>query len=125
MTKGLRHRYLYGLAIDSGDPNNVIVSASYGPMTAYYVGNAESFVYRKSNDGEEWKVVSSGLPEPSGTTIATLASNPKVAGEFYAVNNHGYLSPLIPVYLGRDLIFYGLKNIFHKSPEHLQSFRDD
>ena len=89
MTKGLRHHYLYGLAIDSGDPNNVIVSASYGPMTAYYVENAESFVYRKSNDGEEWKVVSSGLPEPSGTTIATLASNPKVAGEFYAVNNYG------------------------------------
>ncbi|MGA9841014.1 MAG: hypothetical protein WBP64_10945 [Nitrososphaeraceae archaeon] len=67
----------------------MIVSASYGPMTAYYVENAESFVYRKSNDGEEWKVVSSGLPEPSGTTIATLASNPKVAGEFYAVNNYG------------------------------------
>ena len=33
--------------------------------------------------------VSNGLPEPRGTTIATLALNPKVAGEFYAVNNHG------------------------------------
>ena len=31
LTEGLRHHYLYGLAVDSGDPNNVIVSASVGP----------------------------------------------------------------------------------------------
>jgi hypothetical protein len=30
-----------------------------------------------------------GLPEATGTIITKLASNPKVAGEFYAVNNHG------------------------------------
>jgi hypothetical protein len=28
-------------------------------------------------------------PEPKGTTITVLASNPKAAGEFYAVNNRG------------------------------------
>ena len=29
------------------------------------------------------------IGEPNGTTITILASNPKAAGEFYAVNNHG------------------------------------
>jgi SAM-dependent methyltransferase len=33
----LRHHYLYGLAVDSGNPQNVIVSASMGPSTAYSV----------------------------------------------------------------------------------------
>ena len=30
-----------------------------------------------------------GLPKTSGTTMTTLASNPEVSGEFYAVNNRG------------------------------------
>lgn len=88
-TAGLRHHYLYGLAIDSDDPNTVIVSASIGPGKAYYTEDAESFVYRRSDDEEKWKAVSKGLPKPGGTTITILASNPKAEGEFYAVNNHG------------------------------------
>ena len=52
--------------------------------------SAETFLYRKDDeDGKEWKVVSDGLPHPSGTTMSILASNQKVQGEFYAVNNHG------------------------------------
>jgi photosystem II stability/assembly factor-like uncharacterized protein len=89
LTEGLRHHYLYGLAVDSEDPNNVIISASLGPGSAYYFEDAESFVYRKSDDGKKWEAISNGLPEPNGTTITILASNPKAAGEFYAVNNHG------------------------------------
>jgi photosystem II stability/assembly factor-like uncharacterized protein len=90
-TAGLRHHYLYGLAVDSGDPDTVIVSASIGPGKAYYTEDAESFVYRRSDDDGEkkWKAISKGFPEPSGTTITVLASNPTVAGEFYAANNHG------------------------------------
>src|SRR5215210_2912003 len=88
-TAGLRHHYLYGLAVDSGDPQIVIVSASMGPGTAYSVEDAESFVYRRDEDGEKWKAISDGLPEPRGTTITILASNPKAQGEFYAVNNRG------------------------------------
>jgi hypothetical protein len=49
--EGLRHHYLYGLAVDSGDPQNVIVSASMGPSSAYTVEDAESFVYRRGEDG--------------------------------------------------------------------------
>jgi photosystem II stability/assembly factor-like uncharacterized protein len=88
-TAGLRHHYLYGLAVDSGDPQTVIVSASLGPWEAHSLEGAESLVYRRSEDGEKWKAISQGLPEPSGTMITILAANPKHAGEVYSVNNHG------------------------------------
>ena len=87
--EGLRHSYLYGLAVDSGDPQVVIVSASIGPGKAYSIENAESFVYRRDEDSKKWKAVSNGLPEPSGTTITLLAANPKTKGEIYAANNRG------------------------------------
>jgi photosystem II stability/assembly factor-like uncharacterized protein len=61
--EGFRHRYLYGLAVDSGDPHVVIVSASMGPGSAYSVDNAKSFVYRRSEDGKKWEHISNGLPE--------------------------------------------------------------
>ena len=86
---GLKYGYLYGLAVDSGDPQNVIVSASVGPGSAYSSEDAESFVYKKDEDGRKWRAVSNGLPEPEGTTITIFVSNPKVSGEFYAVNNRG------------------------------------
>jgi photosystem II stability/assembly factor-like uncharacterized protein len=85
--EGLKYSYLYGLAVDSGNPQVVLVSASIGPSRAYSTENAESFVYRKDN--RKWRAVTNGLPEPSGTTITIFASNPNVSGEFYAVNNHG------------------------------------
>jgi hypothetical protein len=60
----------------------------------YSLEDAESMVYRRTassqdSDDEEWKVVSKGLPESRGTLISFLAANPKVAGEFYAINNRG------------------------------------
>ena len=87
--EGLKHSYLFGLAVDSGDPQNVIVSASLGPGSAYSVKSAETFVYRRDKDSKKWEAVSNGLPEPTGTTITLLAANPKNKGEFYAANNHG------------------------------------
>ncbi|HEU4823267.1 MAG TPA: hypothetical protein VFS97_07575 [Nitrososphaeraceae archaeon] len=87
--EGLNHHYLYGLAVDSGDPQNVIVSAALGPSTAYSIEDAESFIYRREEDGKRWKAISNGFPKPNGTTITILASNPKTEGEFYAVNNRG------------------------------------
>jgi photosystem II stability/assembly factor-like uncharacterized protein len=87
--EGFRHSYLYGLAVDSGDPQNVIVSASMGPSSAYVVEDAESFVYRRDEDGGKWRAVSNGLPESRGTTAAVLTPDPNTAGQYYAVNNHG------------------------------------
>ncbi|MGE5661833.1 MAG: WD40/YVTN/BNR-like repeat-containing protein, partial [Ignavibacteriales bacterium] len=88
-TEGLRHHYLHGLAVDSSDPQNVIVSASLGAWQAHNIENANSVLYRRSADGETWKNVSKGLPESKGTIITMLASNPNSAGEFYALNNRG------------------------------------
>jgi hypothetical protein len=53
-------------------------------LTAYSIEDADD---DNSNDGG-WKVVK-GLPEPLGTLISILAANPKIVGEFYAVNNRG------------------------------------
>ncbi len=88
-TEGLKHRYLYGLAVNSSDPQNVVVSASRGALKAHSVKDAESVMYRRAIDGEKWMPVTTGLPEPKGTVISILAANPKIAGEFYCVNNRG------------------------------------
>jgi hypothetical protein len=88
-TEGLRHHYLHRLAVDSSDPQNVIVSASLGAGQAHNIENAYSVVYRRSADGENWKIVSKGLPESKGTIITILASNAINSGEFYALNNRG------------------------------------
>jgi photosystem II stability/assembly factor-like uncharacterized protein len=90
--EGMKHSYLYGLTVDPSDPQVVIVSASVGPGRAYTTENAESFVYRRNEDGKKWEAVSNGLPGPTGTTITLLAANPKVKGEFYAANNRGLFS---------------------------------
>jgi hypothetical protein len=92
---GLKHyHYLAGLAVDSGDPQNIIVSASHSAWQAHSIEAAESLAYRRCSEAEngnnqEWKPITNGLPEPSGTIISILAANPKVAGEFYAINNRG------------------------------------
>ena len=87
--EGLMYQYIFGLAVDYDDPQIVIVSASMGPSNAYTTENAKSFIYRRDEDGKKWKAISNGLPEPNGTTISVLVSNPKIGGEFYAVNNRG------------------------------------
>jgi photosystem II stability/assembly factor-like uncharacterized protein len=89
-TAGLGHHYLYGLAVDSENPQTVIVSASSGAWQAHYGGlDTESFIYRRSEDDKEWKMISKGLPEPSGTIIPILAASLKNPGKFFALTNRG------------------------------------
>jgi photosystem II stability/assembly factor-like uncharacterized protein len=92
------HGYLFGLTVDSGNPQTIIVSASQWAGQAHFLEAAESVTYRRTSyangkdvvDGkEEWKLLSNGLPKPTGTLISILGANPKIAGEFYAVNNRG------------------------------------
>ena len=91
-TKGLGHHYLVGLAVDSANPQNVIVSASLTAQQAHARENANSLVYRRAMNDEKWNAVSKGFPESNGTIISILASNPNSAGEFYAINNRGIFS---------------------------------
>jgi len=99
-TAVLRHHgYLAGLAIDADDPGTIIVSASQWARQAHFLEAAESVIYRRTFSekkgnvddisAEEWKLISNGLPKPTGTLISILAANPKIAGAFYAVNNRG------------------------------------
>lgn len=45
---GLRHRYCWGLAVDPGDPDTVLVSAASGARAAHRTG--PSYLYRKRPD---------------------------------------------------------------------------
>jgi hypothetical protein len=89
-TKGLEHTYLAGMAIDSADPDNIIISAASGAWKAHFFdANPESFLYRRLKDEEKWELVTKGLPQAEGTIISNLASNPKRKGDFYCLNNFG------------------------------------
>lgn len=79
----LDHRYIWGLAVDSGDPNRVLVSAASGANAAHRQG--KSYVYRKQ--GNRWERAMDSLPEAEGTKRAVLASGQP--GEFFALTNHG------------------------------------
>jgi hypothetical protein len=86
--EGLRHRYIWGLAVDSGDPEVVVISAARGAGAAHNAERAESLIYRRSGD-EPWRAVEEGLPEPAGTTVSVLVADPAEPGVFYAANNRG------------------------------------
>ncbi|HUP00934.1 MAG TPA: hypothetical protein VM737_05365 [Gemmatimonadota bacterium] len=85
---GLEERYLVSVAVDSGNPDTVLVSASRGPWQAYGDGDAHSRIYRRS-EGGAWKEVTAGLPPAEGRTVAYLAADPYEAGVFYAAMNLG------------------------------------
>lgn len=86
--EGLDHRYVWGLAVDAGDPDRVLVSAAHGAGNAHGHGgaaNADAYVYR--SDGESWERVDGGLPQGEGVLRSVLAAGDP--GEFYAANNQG------------------------------------
>jgi photosystem II stability/assembly factor-like uncharacterized protein len=86
--EGLRHGYLVGVAVDSGNPDTVVVSAASGPYVAYRPGSAEAYLYRKTV-GQPFELAMDGLPHGQGTVASRLATHPVEPGVFYAANNHG------------------------------------
>jgi photosystem II stability/assembly factor-like uncharacterized protein len=86
--EGIEHHYLYGLAVDPGDPDTVVASAAGSPSMAHGLQVADSTVYRRSGGGP-WREVREGLPEPRGTVRALLATNADEGGVFYAASNRG------------------------------------
>ncbi len=85
---GLRHRYVWGLAVDPYDTETVVISTARSARSAHSAEYAESFIYR-STGGESWQMVAQGLPEPAGTTISALVADPAERGVVYAANNRG------------------------------------
>ncbi len=100
----------------------MIVSASTGPVSAYYVEYAESYVYRRGKDGQKWSAFSKGLPGPSGTTITILAANPKTKGEMQPTTV-AYSYQLIQVFHGENLILNRKTSIFYNLLGPLQLAR--
>ncbi len=91
--EGLRHHYLWSVAVDPGDPETVVVSAASSPWQAHDPRAAESTIYRKTA-GEPWREVREGLPQVEGRIVAVLAANQDEPGVFYALTNEGlYRSP--------------------------------
>ena len=93
--KGLgNHTYLYGVAVNSDDPSNIIVSAASNAWKSHDIQDLETFVYRRDSNGEnqEWTLSNNGLPESKGTVISILQANPKIKDEFYCLNNRGIYS---------------------------------
>jgi photosystem II stability/assembly factor-like uncharacterized protein len=86
--EGIERHYLYGLAVDPGDPDTVVVSAAESPMSAHSPQHADATIYRRSGAGP-WREVRDGLPEPKGSLRALLAPNPAERGVFYAASNRG------------------------------------
>jgi photosystem II stability/assembly factor-like uncharacterized protein len=94
---GLEVRYLRSVAIDPGDPNVILVSASSGPRTAYVAGRSDGRLYRRvasaapsptSEREERWERVRDGWPErPS--TIAPLLCAGGQPGELWAADERG------------------------------------
>ncbi len=86
--EGLEHRYCWGLAVDPGDPNSVLVSSASGATTAHAAHRADAHVYRK-RDGTPWKRLDGrGLPSGEGV-VRTVLETTGEPGVVYGVNNKG------------------------------------
>jgi photosystem II stability/assembly factor-like uncharacterized protein len=86
--EGLSAQYGWGLAVDPGDPDTVLVSMAHDPQRAHNPMAAESFVYRRAGNGP-WTPVTDGLPDSQGTLAHVLATSAAEPGAFYAVSNRG------------------------------------
>jgi len=109
--EGLRHHYLFGLAIDSGDPNIVIVSASLG------LGGLTLLTMRSRLFIEEMRIVKNGRsfqmvsPYQVGQQSRCLPQIQKLRENSMLLTTTVYLSRLILVFHGVNLTFNGQKSI--------------
>jgi photosystem II stability/assembly factor-like uncharacterized protein len=86
---GLPWRYCYGLAVDTGNPDLVLMSVSPSAHRGHgRRSNAQATIVRRHGDGG-WEIVSNGLPDSEGTTLSMLRADPGTPGRFYALNNTG------------------------------------
>lgn len=93
------HTYLASIAINSNDPQNIVVSAASNAWNAHSRQEPESFLYRYSTDKDEkWELLIEGIPQSNGTIISILESHPNVKDEFYCLNNRG-------IFCSKDLGF--------------------
>ncbi|PSP75653.1 hypothetical protein BRC81_14805 [Halobacteriales archaeon QS_1_68_20] len=88
--EGLDHRYVWGLAVDPGDPDTVLAWSATGAGNAHRAPG-ESYLYRKTvpaGDGSWERLDDRGVPTGEGVLRAVLTRGHE-AGEVFAVNDHG------------------------------------
>ncbi len=85
---GLRHHYLWSVAVAPADPETMLVSAARSPEEAHDPLIAESTIYWRTGGGP-WQESRVGLPEAKGTIVPVLAVNRAEPGVFYAASNRG------------------------------------
>ena len=100
VTRGLDHGYLWGLAVDPGDPETALVSAATGANAAHRRG--DSVLYRRVSRDDPLpgapteraagprfeRLTGTGIPTGSGTYRAVLASGVS-SGSIWALTNQG------------------------------------
>jgi photosystem II stability/assembly factor-like uncharacterized protein len=86
--EGLKHNYLWSVAVDPADPNTLVISAAHGPQEAHNPRSAESVIYHRSGD-DQWQQAINGLPPARGCLTASLGAHEADPGVFYAANNKG------------------------------------
>jgi len=77
--EGIKHRYVWGLAVDRDDPALLYVSAAFGPGKAHGGGFSDAAIYRRRAEGQ-WEPVAEHL---SGFPYA-LVADPETPGALYA-----------------------------------------
>ncbi len=89
--QGLDRRYGWAVAADPVDPTIWYVSASPGPGKAHGEGarSAEAHIYRR--DGEGWRRLAGGLPQPLAHMPYALIADPEIGGTLYAGLSNGDL----------------------------------
>ncbi len=80
-----RMPYLYGLAINANDPDDIRLAAAPGAHTAHVGGGAS--IFRSGPDG--WVEEAAGFPRDH-SLIPALAADMTQAGRWYALSNLGF-----------------------------------
>jgi len=83
---GLGHRYVWGLAVDSEEPEVVYVSAAHGARQAHEGGFSDAAIYRRTTG--RWEPLLERLAE----FPRALAADPEDIGSLYAAFDDGRIS---------------------------------
>ncbi len=89
--------YLYGLAVNAGDPDDIRLAASPTPWTAHEHGG--SSIYQRVRG--TWVEDAAGFPREH-SLIPVLAADSTLAGQWYALSNFGFFQkePGAPAWQG-------------------------
>jgi hypothetical protein len=76
--------YLYGVAVDSADPDDMLVAASKSPRTAHVEGGAS--IFRRKDD--TWAEDAEGFPS-AGSLVPVLLADPYQSQRWFALSDYG------------------------------------